>query len=380
MILKKEKFYMKFRKLILPAILALGAIGGFAAAKASSDQMLRTQAMSSFTGDPDIDVGINVKASAEAIGDWTISTFYIDGLKSGDVSQGDYLSFRLRSNNHGASYFDFIPNINGNACRVPIDPAASGIKFVPAGPAGIAETYNGARTWDLPMNMWKDADVWICIPKTQFTRVYFTAKDATPGLDWTKGLWAVYFMFYGTTNDYVDFDIGDIWTTNIDGDGHLVKINQICDWSSASGNNIVFTENGNKIDVTHNNSSLKPAVRFIRAIEGVDTCDDAACLAAYTANEDAYDDLSAPCLAYLEEAVLGDYADGDTSHAGGKYTGYKAAAKWEAICAAAGVTPSQQVAITHDNKYWMIIVAASATAMVSLGGLFFVLRRRRLAK
>ena len=100
---------MKFRKLILPAILALGAIGGFAAAKASSNQMLRTQAMAKYTGDPDIDVGINVKPNANAGSAWDIYTFYIDGLASGDVSQGDYLAFRLRSDNGAGSYFDFFP-------------------------------------------------------------------------------------------------------------------------------------------------------------------------------------------------------------------------------------------------------------------------------
>ena len=151
---------MKFRKLILPAILALGAIGGFAAAKASSNQMLRTQAMAKYTGDPDIDVGINVKPNANAGSAWDIYTFYIDGLASGDVSQGDYLAIRLRSDNGAGSYFDFFPNVNGTAYRVPIAPAASGIKCIPAVPSGEAFDYTGARTWDLPMNMWADADVW----------------------------------------------------------------------------------------------------------------------------------------------------------------------------------------------------------------------------
>ena len=195
---------MKLAKLIIPALLTFGMVGELAANEQPAQRVERVAAMADYTGDPDIDVGINVTTSASAAADWSVAQFYIDNFESRDVSSGDYLAFRMRSNNHGASYFDFIPNVSGTAYRVPISPAATGIKCVPAVPNGEAFDYGGARTWDLPMNFWDGADVWFCIPKTTFSRKYF-GGDA---IDWTQSFSAVYFLFYGTTIDTVNFDLG----------------------------------------------------------------------------------------------------------------------------------------------------------------------------
>ena len=366
---------MKLGKLILPVILAVGAIGGFALA-GGHQESFKTKAMDDYTNDPSIDVGINVKASATAAADWTICTFYVDALTSGDVSGGDYLAFRMRSNNSGASYFDFFPNVNGTAYRVPVSPAASGIKCIPAVPDGVAFDYGGARTLDLTMNFWADADVWFCIPKSTFSRKHFGGE----AIDWSQGLWCVYFMFYGTTIDYVDFDIGDIYTANIDGAGHLVKVNQILNWANGTAN-IAVVENADKISITYNNENLRPAVKFIQAIDGVDTCSNSAALTAYNANKDAYAALNAANKEYLEDAIMGDYADGDTGHDGGKTIQWTAAQKWEQICKAAGVNASRPI-LFNDDKNRGILIASIAIAMSALSafGLFFIIRRRKFSK
>ena len=363
---------MKFRKLILASVLALCAGAGFVFAKASSKQMLRTHAMTSVTGDPDLDVGINVKASDKAGATWDIGEFYLNGYDSSvNFTQGDYIAFRIDAT-HGGSYMDVYCNINGEF-GAKIAASCPDVKYVTpdyqvAGAVEVRDFHPAIHT--------DGQNGWICLPKAQMTDNNYGASG-TP--DWTKAIWAVQFQFYGTTNDVINFDLGDMVMADIV-DGRMVIRNYIFKWTGRSGDTANGSVNFDLLKVTRNNENLIPGVNFTRAIQGVDTCDDAACLAAYTANEDAYDALNPANLAYLEEAIIGDYADGDTSHAGGKYTGYKAAAKWDAICAAAGVTPSQQIAITDNKKSWMIIVIVSAVSVVSLGGLFFVLRRRRLAK
>ena len=103
---------MKLRKLILPALLTLGLAGGLVFShEMTNNPEVRVSAMTDYTCDPEIDVGINVKASSEAVNDWTICTFYVNAFESGNVSGGDYLAFRLRTNSGTGSYFDFIPNV-----------------------------------------------------------------------------------------------------------------------------------------------------------------------------------------------------------------------------------------------------------------------------
>lgn len=364
---------MKLRKLILPAILALGAVGGFALAKANSSRFAATHAMTDYTGDPDIDVGIHIETTASAAADWTMSKFFIDAFDSRDVSGGDYLAVRVKVAAGAGSYFDFIPNVSGNAGRVPLTTDPYGVKFVPAGHYGEAFdfTYMQYRDWDLPLNLWDGADGYVVIPKSQFTRSLFGGA-----IDWSESLSAVYFFFYGTTIDKIDFDIGDIYTANIGANNRLIKVNRLWSWSKHSGTSaIVNVENMEKLKITRNNENLVGGVDFVRAIEDVDVCADAD--AAYVANIDAYNDLNAASEDYLYDVDLYDFADGDTAHAGGRETKYSAAEKWAAICEASGHVPSNVVLYKEDKKAWIIVATISTLSIVSLGGLFFILRRRR---
>lgn len=367
---------MKLGKIIIPALLALGAIGGFATAKAVENrEAQRTVAMSGYTGDPDIDVGLNVNVS-KGSGNWADSCFYINTFESANVSGGEYLAIRMRGNNGSGSYFDFFVNVDGVVARIPIDPAATGLKCVPAVPDGIAWDYNGNRTWDLPMNFQAPWDVYFCIPKSQFTR------GGT--VDWSKNVWAIYFTFYGTTpNDNIDFDIGNVYTANIDSNNHLQKVNRIINWANIDGLGMVqdYGLENSYLHPVRNNPTLKPAVKFIQAIEGVDACDNSAALAAYNANLAAYEALDDECLDYLEDAIVGDYDDGDKTHAGGKLIQWKAAAKWAQICKAANPSSSRLV-LFHDDKNTALLITAIGLTVgaLSVAGLFFFLRKRKLSK
>lgn len=378
---------MKLGKIILPALLAIGAVSGFALAKVAEEQKELAPAAAMYgrgdeAADLDIDVGINVQKTKD--GSWAIGQFYINTFESGNVSGGDYLAFRMRSNNGGASYFDFIPNVGGNANRVPISPAATGIKCIPAVPGnqGVAFDYGGARTWDLPMNFWDGADVWFCIPKTTFSRNYF----GTGTINWNDGLWAVYFMFYGEpAGDNVNFDIGNLYTANIDSDGHLVKVNRIINWAAiASGVATVDTGDGSlaKLNVTRNNSALIPAVKFAQDIEGVDVCNASACTTAYNNLHATYEGLTAAQQMYLDEATVNDYANGDTAHAGGKFTAWTAADKWAAIAKTAGHPISANITFFTKKEQNTVLIVALTTGFVALSavGLFFIIRRRKLQK
>lgn len=370
---------MKLGKLIIPTLLAVGAISGFALAKVNeSKQLDKASAMNTYLLDADMDVGLNVKASATAAADWTIAQFFLNCFESNDASTGDYLAFRMRSNNNGASYFDFIPNGGGNPYRVDLGPA-EGIKCIPAVPGGEAFDYAGARTYDLPMNFWAGADVWFCIPKTAFTRDYWGTGNPCAWND----LWAVYFMFYGTTNDYVDFDIGNLWTANIDGDGHLVKINRLINWANVPGDQIPVNDSGNmsKLTITRNNSNLVPAVKFVQEIEHVDACSTSASTTAYNNLKDSYAALTNAQKFYLEEYEIYDYADGDTGHTGARATSYYAADKWAQIVATAtNPSASRMINIRKDESVVLIIVVSSLVAGLSVAGLFFIIRRRKLQK
>ncbi len=367
---------MKLRKLILPAILALGAVGGFAAAKLSDRGFAQARALDGYDGDVDIDVGLHISPSTKAAADWTVSQFYIDALDSRDASSGDYIAIRMQCAEGAGSWYDIGVNLSGVSRRVNDTGTAFGLKFVPAGPHGVAFDHAGFRNNDIPLNIWSGSDGYVCIPKTGFSKMHFGET-----YDWNNNVSAIYFMFYGTTIDKINFDIGDIFTANISASGHLVKVNTLFSWSQHSGSpETVCNDCGNleRLDLARNNSSLVPGAAFVKAIENVDTCNETAAENAYDNNIVAYTALSNANKAYLEEAIIGDYADGDTTHAGDRSTGYTAAQKWAAICEAAGHGSSSRVVLFNDqNKAWLYVIIASVSTL-SLPGVFFIIRRRRV--
>lgn len=366
---------MKLGKIILPALLAFGLVGGLAAS--NENKVEETSAMSTVLYDEDMDVGINVTASADAEADWTISTFYVNNFESVDVSGGDYFAFRMRSNNGGASYFDFIPNVGGNAVRVPISPAATGIKCIPAVNGGVAFDYGGARTWDLPMNFWADADVWFCIPKASLTRNLFGGAP-----NWNDNIWAIYFMFYGTTIDNVNFDIGNIWTANIDGDGHLQKVNRILNWANFDALGVVNDSNMDLLTVTRNNPNLRKAVRLIQNIEYGDACDATASEGMWSSSYELYDSLDSGALAYLDNFTIYDYASGDTAHSGGRSKQWSASQKWAQIkeVSGHGSSPARYAAPAKKNKTLTLVIVITSVTSLSAVGLILISRKRRLEK
>ena len=97
---------MKLRKLILPALLTLGLAGGLVfSGEMTNNPEVKVSAMADYTGDPEIDVGINIKSNSNSsTTDFPIVSFYVNHFDSVDVSGGDYLAFRLRSNNAAGSY------------------------------------------------------------------------------------------------------------------------------------------------------------------------------------------------------------------------------------------------------------------------------------
>ena len=368
---------MKVNKLIFSLLVAIGAFGCLSVSSASkNNKTIETSAMSGQLYDEDMDVGINIQASSKAAADYTVSTFFVNSFEAVDVSGGDYLAFRMRSNNGAASYFDIIPNVNGNASRVSIAPA-TGIKCIPAVRGGVAFNYGGARTWDLPLNYWADADLWFCIPKTQFNRIHFGS-----GINWSDSIWAIYFLFYGTTNDYINFDIGNIWTANIDSAGHLVKVKRIMNWCNVEGNGYTGVENMDRLTITRNNPTLRNAVKLIQNIEYVDSCNVSAATSAYNASINLYNSLGADGLAYLNNYTLYDYANGDSSHSKGQGTAWKASAKWATIANITGHGANSGRMFTYEeNKSSVLpLVIVSAISTLSIGALLIIKKRKAVQK
>lgn len=368
---------MKCKKFILSFLFAVGAFASLGLTGVTkSNNAVETNAMNVQLYDEDMDVGLNVKASSSAAADWTVSSFFVNSFESVDVSQGNYIAFRMRSNNGGSSYFDFIPNVGGNASRVSLAPA-TGIKCVPAGVGGKAFDYGGARTWDLPLNFWKDADVWFCIPKSALSRTYFGS-----GINWNDPIWAIYFLFYGTTIDNVNFDIGNIWTVDIDGSGYLVKRNRICNWCNVEGAGYTGVDNIGRLDVTRNNPTLRNAVKVIQNIEYVDACDASAATTAYNATVNLYNSLDAAGKAYLSNYTIYDYAKGDTVHTGGRGTAWKASAKWAAIENITGHGLSSGRAVTYDvdKSSALPIIIAASVSVLSIAVLVLIKKRKAIQK
>lgn len=366
---------MKFKKLILPALLAVSLGASLATGLASSGRS-SAKALVDYDGDPDIDCGLNITASATAAADWTISQFYINAFESADVSGGDYIAVRIKCGDTSGSWFDVFPNVGGNAWRVPLTDDSFGLKFVPAGPYGEAFVHNGHRTWDLPMNIWGGSDGYVCLPKSGLTRNYFGSA-----INWNDNLYAIYFMFYGTTNDKIDFDIGDIYTANIDAEGHLVKVNRLFSWAKHSGTSVCIPpeDGGNmgKLVLTRNNENLCGGVNFIRSIENVNVCNAAECTAAYNAHHEEYENLNPLSEEYLDEAIIGDYADGDTTHAGGKAHAYTALQKWEAIKKGAGITSTNYILARKEDGNPMPIILVASIVAIAAAGAFVVFNKKK---
>lgn len=367
---------MKLGKVVLSTLLlAACAVSGFVV---GNGNVKETSAMNSVTNDPDIDVGMNIKVS-KGSGSWTESTFLITQLESANASSGDYLAVRMKGNNGAGSYFNVFPNnVSGNAFMVPIATPVSGVKFIPAGPAGVAWDYSGGRTWDLPMNFGYDWDGWFCIPKTEFTRKRF-GDDAS--FNWNINLYSIYFIFYGKTpDDTIDFDIGNIYTANIV-NNHLVKVNRLVNWADINGfTGVGFLDDaGTLLHPTRNNENLKPAVKFIQSIENVNSCSESEASTAYTANKDTHDALDTDNLAYLDTAIIADHAT--KAPTDGKTTGWTAAHKWDQICETAG-HPNHALMnipfIEDKNKSVLGIIIISSIAVLSAGVLFLYFRKRKV--
>ena len=368
---------MKVNKLIFSLLVAIGAFGCLSVSSASkNNKTIETSAMSGQLYDEDMDVGINIQASSSAVADWSETVFYVNSFESVDVSRGNYIAFRMRSNDGAASYFDIIPNVGGNASHVNLGPV-TGIKCIPAVRGGEAFPYGGARTWDLPLNFWANADVWFCIPKTAFDRVYFGS-----GINWSNSIWAIYFKFYGTTIDYINFDIGNIWTADIDSAGHLVKINRILNWCNVEGAGYVGDFNMDKISITRNNPTLRNAVKLIQNIEYVDSCNVSAATSAYNASISLYNSLGADGLAYLNNYTIYDYANGDSSHNKGQGTAWKASAKWAAIANITGHGANSGRMFTYEeNKSSVLpLIIVSAISTLSIGALLIIKKRKAVQK
>ena len=177
---------MKLGKIVLSTLLlAACAVSGFVVGKANVKE---TSAMTGTDTDPDINVGMNITVTKDpGAAKETTSVVQFTNLESANASGGDYLAIRMKGNNNTISYFDVIPNtVDGNAFQTPINPVISGVKCIPAGPAGEAWDYAGGRTYDLPMQFGYNWDVWFCIPKTQFTRRFFGTGES---LNWNINLY-----------------------------------------------------------------------------------------------------------------------------------------------------------------------------------------------
>ncbi len=328
--------------------------------------------------DPDIDVGINVKASSEARSDWTIAQFYVGGSAIvGNMSAGDYVALRVHAPTSAGSYFDMIPNFAGNPYRISLNVAEAGARFVPVNSTALSNTLT--RDFDLPTNIWGGMDGWICFPKTGFTRNYWNTGNA---LNWNADIWAVYFMFYGTTIDTINFDIGDLWTANIDSDGYLHKVNHVIDWTKANGtNNINDTGDGSTdlLSITRNNENLVSGATLARAVADVDVCNTAACSTFYNNNHEAIDGLDSDNRAYFDNVLVYDYESGDTGHTGGKSTEYVVADKWNAIMNAAGVSgfASARLVVFDKNNTISIIILSAGFAFIGSLIVFLFIRRKR---
>lgn len=370
---------MKIGKIIIPALLALGAIGGFSAAKVAERQNEARVSLAATEHDMDIDVGLNVESSLHGEFVWEVNEFYVTTFESRDVSEGDYLAFRIRSNNHAQNFFDCFFEVSGNCRRVPQGPAAEGVKCIPASYDGVAFDAT-VRAGYLPLALWDGIDVWYCIPKTALTRVQYGGE-----IDWSQDLSMVYFAFYHTNGveaDYTNYDIGDMWTANIDSNKHLVKINRLINWASFSGNGggIVGAAEDFKLNLTRKNQSLKPAINMARAIMDVDACNATAVTNAYNAWKDTHAAFGEDELAYFNGVTFYDYADGDTAHASGKNTSRNMGVKWAAIVEqATGGAPSRVIYKESDNKLWLLVLV-SGTAVMVFAALFINFRKKRIAQ
>ena len=372
---------MKLKRLILPAILAVSAAAGLAFAKAQPVRAAR--AMADYENDADIDVGINLHTNNTAKDDWGISQFYINNFLTQDVSGGDYLAFRMKvgpdTQHDGGDWFDIVVNVDDSARSVKQATTGHGLKYIPYGPAGVGFDHAGIRAQFCAINFWaNDVDGYFCIPKSSFSTMYFE-NNARENIDWTKNIWAVYFFFYGVSNNIVDVDIGDIFTANVV-DNRLVKVQTIFSWANQTGTSCM-TDTGNmsRMNVTRNNENLCPAARFVHAIENVDSCNATAAGAAYDAQIANYSALNAANLEYLDDVIIGDYVDGDETHEGLRTAYWTGAQKWAAIVKASGHGAPSNIVIARREDMVLPIVIASVSTLLA-AGLFFMIRRRKTNK
>lgn len=354
--------------LTLCSLFALATAGVTAASIGNYSSVQSVNALSGFTGDTELDLGINVKYTGSAAG-WDIAQYYINGI--GDCSNGDYIAIRVKTYSVG-SWFEMIPNVNGTAKR----PALNGgmVSKLVSVDGSIVDS--ATRGWNLACNIPANFDGYYCMPKASFTAPHFGGDET---LQWSSGVWAMYFLFYGTTYEPIDFDLGNIWTANVG--SSLSLVNRVYDYAYIDGNSTFDTGDGtmSNLSITRAYEGMKAPAILAREVMGVDSCDRAACRTFYNDKKDAIEALSGAQDNYFKNVAVYDYASGDSAHTGGQGTRYTVGKKWNQIVETATDTSISGAHygianMEKDNQVFVIALVAT----VSIGAIAFLgLKKKR---
>lgn len=370
------------KSLLFAALLGTFAIGlSTAAFKASLS--IRTEALTATEGDPTIDVGLHVQSSSEADGSWTLYEPLFNNANNspaaggvvGTFANGDYMAWRIKCESTTGTWAEFMVNLtDGNCWRPDGTRNDYAVKKVDLnGNISNGNVRAQHTAWFLSAGF----DGWLLVEKSAFTQKQY-GSGVTP--NWNSTVWGIRYCFYATTNDNINFDLGDIYSANIV-DNKMVLVNHVIDWASTTAEVPTLDNMASypKMSYTRNNYGLLPAIQLSRKLDAYDSCDESSCTAGYAALQDEYAALDSTNKSYFDTIMISDYANGDTTHAGGKVGSFTAGQKWAAIVKmATSGSSSNGIRLVNKNNTSLIILI-STISILSVGALAFLIIRKRRA-
>lgn len=323
------------------------------------------------TNDYTIDVGANITYTQT-------STDYLATFRmlpnDNNWSSGNAIALRIRNNTGIDTPIRMAFNCTNDSRNRVISNTDESKKYYLLSKEGTLSEY-AYRTWDGDVWLKPNFDGWLIMKKDD--QVTDTSYNNQGTFSWNS-IYAMYFTIQTQYDSYANYDVGDIYCCNfISNQMKLVKPVLQCGLVDASNtsNNFAKDYYGEYVNIARNNSTFILVVNFIDQLINVNTCGDTSSIYATLLSQ--YNSLhnNGLFLSYFENAVIYDYAYGDTSHSGGLSSQYMASAKWAEIVRRNTNQYSNYMNFIN-NSYTPILLVVIAFIICSSLGLFIFIKKR----
>lgn len=239
-----------------------------------------------------------------------------------------------------------------------------------------------------PYRSW-DGDVWL---KPYFDGYLVMKKDdqvvdttyANQGVFSWSSIFATYFTIETFYDYYADYDIGDMYTCNINQSNEISFVKPILQCGLVTNTNSTFILDylgSGRINIARKNESYIPIVGLIDQISQINPCIDSATSGynAYSTLLTTYRSLTVngAMLSYFNNCYIYDFERGDTSHTGLMTNKILVKEKWEFIALQAERNNALSLNTINSDNNGVIVLYVIIGSIAVLGITYLALRKQK---